>query len=108
MERNPEVEKLFFQIIPNDEFEIIIDPKQMNMTKFITLLKYIGYQKTKYNKVVTKESVLDANLAEGNNCYRISITGKENIQGVLNNHHQKKNIQVVNSLLQKETIADRN
>jgi len=108
MERNPEVEKLFFQIIPNDEFEIIIDPKQMNMTKFITLLKYIGYQKTKYNKVVTKESVLDANIAEGNNCYRISITGKENIQGVLNNHHQKKNIQVVNSLLQesKSDIGD--
>lgn len=96
-----EVEKLFFQISPKDEFEIIIDPKQMNMSKFTTLLKYIGYQKTKNNLEVIRESVLDANLSENNNCFRVSIVGKDNIQSVLNNHYQKKNIQVYHSLLQE-------
>ena len=35
----PEVEKLFNQGTIKDEFELIIDSKNMNMTKFITLLK---------------------------------------------------------------------
>ena len=73
----------------------------MNMSKFIILLKYIGYQHSKENLEITKETVLDANLSEGPNMYRISINGMDNIQQVLNNHFQKKNIQVFHSLLQE-------
>ena len=98
---NKEVEKLYFQSQSKDEFEIIIDPKQMNMSKFMVLLKYIGYQHTKLNLPVFKENVLDVCLTDENSYYRISISGKENIQTVLNNHHQKKNIQIFHSLLQE-------
>jgi SAM-dependent methyltransferase len=97
----PEVEKLFNQSTIKDEFEIIIDNKNMNMTKFITLLKYIGYRHSNDKLEIQRETVLDVNLSDGANMYRISITGNENIQSVLNNHYQKKNIQVFHSLLQE-------
>jgi len=97
----PELEKLFNQGSIKDEFELIIDNKNMNMSKFITLLKYIGYRHSKENMECSKETVLDVNLSDGPNMYRISISGSENIQSVLNNHYQKKNIQVFHSLLQE-------
>lgn len=96
-----EVEKLYFQALPKDEFEVIIDPKQMNLSKFMTLLKYIGYQHTKNKMPVSKQNVLDVCLTDSNSYYRISIENKDAIQLVLNNHHQKKNIQVFHSLLQE-------
>ena len=34
----PDIEKLFNQALKNDEFELIIDQKSMNMAKFIILL----------------------------------------------------------------------
>ena len=98
---NKEVEKLYFQSQSKDEFEIIIDPTKMNMAKFMILLKYIGHQHSKFNLPVYKENVLDVCLTDENSYYRISIIGKENIQTVLNNHYQKKNIQVFHSLLQE-------
>jgi len=96
-----EVEKLFFQSQSKDEYEIIIDSKQINMAKFMILLKYIGHQHTKFNLPVYKENVLDVCLTNENSYYRISVTGKENIQTVINNHYQKKNLQVFHSLLQE-------
>jgi len=96
-----EVEKLFNQANAKDEFELIIDSKNMNMSKFIILLKYIGYQHSKENMSISKETVLDANLSDGPNMYRISVSGSKNIQQVINNHYQKKNIQVFHSLLQE-------
>jgi len=98
---NPEIEKLFFQGIPNDEFEFIIDQKQMNMSKFITLLKYIGYQHSKNKLSTIKDTSLDINMSEGNNSYRITVHNKDNIQTIINNHYQKKNIHVFHSLLQE-------
>jgi len=98
---NPEIEKLFFQGIPNDEYEFIIDQKQMNMSKFITLLKYIGYQHSNKKLAIHKNVTLDINMKEGNNSYRITVTGKDNIQTVLNNHHTKKNVRVFDALLQE-------
>ena len=97
----PEVEKLFNLVSVKDEFELIIDNKSMNMSKFITLLKYIGYQHSKEKMETSRETVLDVNLSNGPNMYRISISGSSNIQQVLNNHYQKKNIQVFHSLLQE-------
>ena len=95
----PEVERLFNLGSTKDEFELIIDSKNMNMSKYIILLKYIGYQHSKNKLSISKETVLDANLTDGPNMYRISIAGSSNIQQVLNNHYQKKNIQVFHSLL---------
>jgi SAM-dependent methyltransferase len=95
------VKKLYFQSLAKDEFEIIIDQKQMNMAKFMILLKYIGHQHTKFNLPVMKENVLDVCLTDANSYYRITVDGKDNIQSVLNNHHLKKNIQVFHSLLQE-------
>ncbi len=105
---SPEVKKLYFQISPKDEFEIIITPNQINMAKFITLLKYIGYQHSKNNLPIIKETVMDVNLNENNLSYRITVKNKDDIQTVLNNHYQKKNIQVFYSLLQeaKSKISD--
>jgi hypothetical protein len=97
----PEVERLFNLGLIKDEFELIIDSKNMNMSKYIILLKYIGYQHSKNKLSISKETVLDANLTDGPNMYRISISGSSNIQQVLNNHYQKKNIQVFHSLLQE-------
>jgi len=97
----PEVERLFNLGSTKDEFELIIDSKNMNMSKYIILLKYIGYQHSKNKLSISKETVLDANLTDGPNMYRISIAGSSNIQQVLNNHYQKKNIQVFHSLLQE-------
>lgn len=97
----PEVERLFNLGLTKDEFELIIDSKNMNMSKYIILLKYIGYQHSKNNMSISKETVLDVNLTDGPNMYRISISGSSNIQQVLNNHYQKKNIQVFHSLLQE-------
>jgi hypothetical protein len=97
----PEVERLFNLGSIKDEFELIIDSKNMNMSKYIILLKYIGYQHSKNNMSISKETVLDVNLTDGPNMYRISISGSSNIQQVLNNHYQKKNIQVFHSLLQE-------
>lgn len=96
-----DVEKLFFSSSSKDEFEIIIDQKHMTMAKFMTLLKYIGHQHTTQKLPVYKENVLDVCLTDANSYYRISITGKDNIQVVLNKHHHKKNIHVFHSLLQE-------
>ena len=98
---NKDVEKLFFQSNTKDEFEIIIDQKQMNMSKFMTLLKYIGHQHSTLKLPVVKENVLDVCLTDANSYYRISVVGKDNIQLVLNNHYNKKNIHVFHSLLQE-------
>jgi SAM-dependent methyltransferase len=95
------VKKLYHQSIAKDEFELIIDQKQMNMAKFMTLLKYIGHQHIHNNLPVVKENVLDVCLTDTNSYYRITVEGKENIQTVINNHHLKKNIQVFHSLLQE-------
>ena len=96
-----DVEKLFFRSVAKDEFEIIIDQKQMNMSKFMTLLKYIGHQHATLKLPVIKENVLDVCLTDANSYYRISVSGKDNIQLVLNNHYNKKNIHVFHSLLQE-------
>ena len=96
-----DVEKLFFNSTAKDEFEIIIDQKQMNMSKFMTLLKYIGHQHSTLKLPVFKENVLDICLTDANSYYRITVSGKEGIQTVLNNHHNKKNIHVFHSLLQE-------
>jgi len=95
------VKKLYLQSLAKDEFEIIIDQKQMNMSKFMILLKYIGHQHTHLKLPVQKENVLDVCLTDANSYYRITVDGKENIQTVLNNHKLKKNIQVFHSLLQE-------
>ena len=86
------VKKLYFQSLAKDEFEIIIDQKQMNMAKFMILLKYIGHQHTKLNLPVMKENVLDVCLTDANSYYRITVDGKDNIQSVLNNHHLKNSL----------------
>lgn len=96
-----DVEKLFFNSAPKDEFEIIIDQKHMNMTKFNTLLKYIGYKHNKSKLPVFRENILDVCLTDANSYYRISITGEDSYQMVLNNHYNKKNIHVFHSLLQE-------
>ena len=95
------VKKLYLQSLAKDEFEIIIDQKQMNMAKFMILLKYIGHQHVHLKLPVVKETVLDVCLTDANSYYRITVDGKDNIQSVLNNHHLKKNIQVFHSLLQE-------
>jgi SAM-dependent methyltransferase len=97
----PEVEKLFNQGTIKDEFELIIDSKNMNMTKFITLLKYIGYRHSNDKLEIQRETSLDINLSDGPNMYRITIVGNDAIKSVVNNHYQKKNIQVFHSLLQE-------
>jgi SAM-dependent methyltransferase len=95
------VKKLYLQSLAKDEFEIIIDQKQMNMAKFMILLKYIGHQHINLKLPVVKENVLDICLTDANSYYRLTVDGKENIQTVINNHHLKKNIQVFHSLLQE-------
>jgi hypothetical protein len=103
-----DVEKLYYNSNSKDEFEIIIDQKNMNMTKFMTLLKYIGHQHTTLKLPVFKENVLDVCLTDANSYYRITVNGKENIQSVLNKHGNKKNIHVFHNLLQeaKSNIGD--
>ena len=105
---NPEIEKLFLQALPKDEFEFIIDQKQMNLSKFMTLLKYIGYQHAKNKLPILKETTLDVSMSDGLNSHRITVKNKDKIQTVLNNHYIKKNIQVFHALLQESTsgIAD--
>jgi len=100
---NPEIEKLFLQALPKDEFEFIIDQKQMNLSKFMTLLKYIGYQHSKNKLPILKETTLDVSMSDGLNSYRITVKNKDNIQTVLNNHYIKKNIQVFHALLQESS-----
>jgi hypothetical protein len=103
-----DVEKLYYNSNSKDEFEIIIDQKNMNMTKFMTLLKYIGHQHSTLKLPVFKENVLDVCLTDANSYYRITVNGKENIQSVLNKHCNKKNIHVFHNLLQeaKSNIGD--
>jgi hypothetical protein len=71
-----DVEKLYYNSNSKDEFEIIIDQKNMNLTKFMTVLKYIGHQHTTLKLPVFKENVLDVCLTDANSYYRITVNGK--------------------------------
>ena len=98
-----DIEDLFNIVGKNKEFEFIFFSKKghhMNKEKYVLFLKYMKNM-SKLKKVVRSDKVLDINYNIGDNTYRISVHGTDEINKIGNrlNDIQNKNYIIYKFLL---------
>ena len=88
---------MFTKLTPSDEFEIMFNnyksDNKLSMINFIDVLKYLKWRSDDEKYKLVYDTTLDIgyNYDNNNNIYRISITGNDMINKMLNLVHQRRN-----------------
>ena len=106
-----QIKVLFNNIDKTSEFEVIFNnyksDNKLPITQFMNLLYYIKHLADKELLRLVSETVLDVCYNQSFiNTYRISITGVEKINNILNTVYQMKNNIVFSTLVSQFTSAD--
>ena len=96
IKQKSDIDKLFASINKNEEFEVMFNnykkTNKLSVVNFMKMLKFFKWKSEKEDLKMNKSSSLDIMYNyEGNNTYRVSINGTENINAFLNLVHERKN-----------------
>lgn len=90
------IHNLFKSLNKGEEFEVMFNnykrDNKLSVINYMKIIKFIKWRSDNYNLELLKEDSLDICYNFEKDCsYRISITGNDNINNILNLVHSKKN-----------------
>ena len=98
------ISKIFKTLNKEDEFEVMFNnyrrDNKLSINDYMKVLKYTKWRSDEDKLKLSKSTTLDVVYQqEGNNVYRVSINGIENINNLLNLVHERKNHVIFTILL---------